>query len=125
MYGDAFAAAGRTKSAARAASTMSRRMATRYGVDLRAVLGELRIRWRVKVEFREAAAQRRRAPPHPTHRITDVGDARRHRLDRERLRLDGRDLFPAERRRDARVRRRPNGIRRRDRAIARVLAEVD
>ena len=36
-----------------------------------------------------------------------------------------RDLLPLQRRRDARVGRRPHRVRRRDRTVARVLAEVD
>ena len=39
--------------------------------------------------------------------------------------LDGRDLVPAKRRGDARVGRRAHRVRGRDRAVARVLAEVD
>ena len=48
-----------------------------------------------------------------------------HRLDRERRRVDAGDLVPAQRRRDARVRRGAHRVRRGDRPVARVLAEVD
>ncbi len=57
--------------------------------------------------------------------IPDDADPLGHRLDREPLGLDVGDFRPRERRRDARVRRRPHRVGACDRPVARVLAEVD
>ena len=127
MYGDAFAAGGRDEERGESREHDEAAASTPpYGARL-----ESDVRTSYESDggstpsFAKRAAQRGRAAPHAAHRIADVRDPRRHRLERERLRLDGRDLVPAERRRDARVRRRPHRVRRRDRAVARVLAEVD
>ena len=61
----------------------------------------------------------------PRARVSDPGEPRRDRLDRERLGLDGRDLVPRQRRRDACVRQRPDGVGRRDRPVLGVLVVVE
>ena len=64
-------------------------------------------------ELLEPRAQRGRAAPHALHRVARLGDPRRHRANGERGGIDRGDLVPAQRCRDARVRRRPHRVGRR------------
>ena len=57
--------------------------------------------------------------------VADLGEARRHRRDREVLRRRPRELVPRERRRHRRTGLRPDAVGRGDRAVARVLVVVD
>ena len=58
-------------------------------------------------------------------RVAGAGESVRDGRERERLRLDQRDLVPGKRRRYARIRRRAHGICRGDRPVLRVLVVVD
>ena len=57
--------------------------------------------------------------------VADLGEARRHRREREVRGLAGVDLVPGQRRRHARVRRRPHRVGARHRAVLRVLVVVE
>ncbi len=61
----------------------------------------------------------------PSPGIADRRVARGHRVDRERLGLDRRDLVPGERRGDPRVRQGPDRIGGRDRPVLGVLVVVE
>src|SRR5205823_10281151 len=57
--------------------------------------------------------------------VAELGEARRHRRQREVLGLERVELVPAERRRDGRVGTGADGVGRGDRPVAGVLVVVD
>src|SRR5262249_7893969 len=61
----------------------------------------------------------------PRAGIADLGEPRRDRGDRERLRLAGRHLIPRNGRGDPRVRQRPDRVRGGDGPVLRVLVVVE
>ena len=80
--------------------------------------------WRADSSSRRVE-RARAASSMPAWRSPSVGEPRRHRGEREVARLARVDLVPRERRRDARVRRRPHRVRAGDRAVLRVLVVVE
>src|SRR5262245_26832841 len=73
----------------------------------------------------EERNERSRMRVHAGVAIAHAREARRHRLHREVARLARLDLVPGERRRDARVRRRPHRVRAGDGAVLGVLVVVE
>src|SRR5207244_3159626 len=90
--------------------------------DLREPAGELGL---FHAELREPRLERDLVLPHVGGEVSDLRHAVSHRLDREDGGIDRRDLVPAKRCRDPGIGSRAHRVRRRDRAVARVLAEVD
>src|SRR5207302_4171103 len=80
---------------------------------------------RIQTELLEARQEADLPLPHAGGEVADVGHTVAHGRQRVVGRVDVRDLVPAEGRRHARVGGWPHRVGARDRAVARILAEVD